>query len=905
MEKLKTDQTVFEFSAFKSIESHVPTGGDLRSLILFTAHAILPFAEFSWPKRPIFSTVTSVSARIPRAFQLRGYRWQRLFWSMVAGLVTAVLGFGLIFNILVADLERTLGLNWLFQHRAKRESPPDIAVVAISADTEEALGLPVEVDECRLREWPRAVHAILINRLTEKKAEGIVYDVYFQNPKPDDATLTNAITQADRVLLYAWMKQPKESGAEEERPLPPTKDLAKEAGAEEERPSPPTKDLAEKAKAFGPFLLPATEPKHFRFWAFLPTTADPTGAKTPMLPAIALQLKALPFHAVWLGVLKDAGVAVNDLPTQEHILQLMEKLRRMFRNHTPRLQAKVEQVLAANPQRLNTETQALLRALAALYGGPSDYYLNFYGKYGKSPTVRTIPYESLLGYQVEYQRKTGAQFQQNETLTFAEGTARLSELVDDLDTGQHLLKFRLLGGSPPVPNSVITGGTSHSSVVAMSKAVPLDTELLTNSMVFVGCSDAKHAEGPDRVLTSFTTGGIDLRGVEVMATAYANLVSERTLQPPDTSFSKLVVLAFGLTVGILVFLSPWVIAVPGVVVLTLLYALALKWCFSETDLWLPLAIPVLVQLPAALLIGLTGKFLLERHQKGQLKQAIGHYLPEDIVHALSERQVDPTTLNRVGFGTCLATDMSNFSALTEESKLPDKVAEFMNKHYYDPIAKALKRHGADVREFRADMIMCAWISPKRSALMSRKAVEAAIEVKELITRFAQQHGSRHFSPRIGLHDGDIYAGHTGGGGHFLYSIVGDAANTAARLESLNKHLGTNVLAAQSVVQDSDEFLVRPLGLFRLKGKTDPTFVCEILGKKEDAKREHLDLCTRFAEGLAAFQRKEWLGAASLFEAINKSFRDDGPSKFYWVCCQKYARNPSLNDRPVIIQMDDK
>lgn len=76
----------------------------------------------------------------------------------------------------------------------------------------------------------------------------------------------------------------------------------------------------------------------------------------------------------------------------------------------------------------------------------------------------------------------------------------------------------------------------------------------------------------------------------------------------------------------------------------------------------------------------------------------------------------------------------------------------------------------------------------------------------------------------------------------MYSIVGDAANTAARLESLNKHLGTHVLAAESVARDADEILSRPLGAFRLRGKVEPTSVFEILGRRDSVTTKHLDLC---------------------------------------------------------------
>jgi adenylate cyclase len=246
--------------------------------------------------------------------------------------------------------------------------------------------------------------------------------------------------------------------------------------------------------------------------------------------------------------------------------------------------------------------------------------------------------------------------------------------------------------------------------------------------------------------------------------------------------------------------------------------------------------------------------------------------------------------------------MSDFIALAE-TKAPRELAVFMNT-YFDALAQALKRHGVDVIEFRADMIMCAWIAPVQSSAICRKAVDAAIEAREVIAGFALQHGSRHFTPRIGLHCGDVYVGHTGGGGRFLYSIVGDTANTAARLEGLNKHLRTHVLAAETVVQEANGLLLRPLGFFRLRGKSDATPIIEILGRLESAKPEHTHLCTQFADGLAAFQRKEWLRAASLFRTIVERM-EDGPSRYYWLRCQQYAAEPPPDDWPAVIHMDEK
>jgi adenylate cyclase len=756
-------------------------------------------------------------------FQLGGYRVQQLWRAFAAGFFTAACGLALVLSPWGTTFERTFGLDWMFKMRGAMPPPQEVTVVGINSQTGRALNLPKFPHD-----WPRTVHARLIDRLVKSKAKAIVFDVDFGRSKgEEDLDFARAIANANRVVLFEWLE------ARRQHLVTPGGGDGGWTWIEEKQP--PTAILAGAAKAMGPFPLPKLDQAAFEFWSFKSSAGD-----VATTAAVALQLKALTGYDAWLSVLKETLAAgVDDLPTHADELkspadmqQLMQKLRHMFQQDAF-LQQRVNEALDRGAgERWDLETRQLLRALAALYAGPDHYYINFYGPPG---AIHTIPYESLVKDEDQ-------------------ATAPHGDLAD------------------------------HTT--------------------FVGYSDLYDPDQPDRFYTSFTgKDGVDLSGVEIMATAYANLLSQRTLQPGGAALTALSVLGFGLLVGVLVYLFPAMAAVPAAFALTAFYAALLQWRFNAADLWLPLATPALVQLPMALMIGLMGQYLLKRRKEEQMTRAIRYYLPASLVRDLTERQVDPTTLNRVVFGTCLATDMSDFMALAE-SKSPQELAVFMND-YFDALAQALKRHSVDVMEFRADMIMCAFIAPVRSPAVCRRGMEAAIEVSEIITRFAQKYGSRHFNPRVGLQDGDVYVGHTGGGGRFLYSIVGDTANTAARLESLNKHLGTHVLATESVVQDSDGLLLRPLGSFRLRGKAEPTSVFEILGRKDSAVAEQMDLCSKFAEGLAVFQRKEWLRAASLFEAITKNFVDDGPSQFYWACSQKYANETPIYDGPAVIQMDEK
>jgi adenylate cyclase len=420
--------------------------------------------------------------------------------------------------------------------------------------------------------------------------------------------------------------------------------------------------------------------------------------------------------------------------------------------------------------------------------------------------------------------------------------------------------------------------------------------------VFVGYSDTSDADQPDRYYTSFTDKrGVDLSGVEIMATAYGNLLTRRAIRARSIAQTVVPIAFFGVITAVLVWLFPAAVGLSSALVFSGCYAAFAQWQFNHADLWLPLAIPMFVQLPVALLVGLMGQDLHQRYRQKRIAQAIRNYVPETIVRDLIDREIDPLTVNRVVCGTCLATDMSGFAKLAE-IKPPRELALFMNA-YFDALAKVFKRANVDVMEFRADMVMCTWIGSASSA-NAGGALAAAIEVSETINRFAQEHEVSHLDSRVGLDRGSVYIGHSGGGGRFAYSIVGDAANTAARLESLNKQLGTRILITDRLARDASELLLRPLGRFLLSGKNEATSIVEVLGRKGDA-CDREDLCEQFAEALALLQRQDWHQAVRRFEDLTNRFVDDGPSKFYLARCREFSvRDPAL-DGQVVIRVRDK
>jgi len=759
--------------------------------------------------------------------KLRGglIRWLN---GLAVGAFVALAGLTVVLTDLGQDFEKNFGLTWLFGIRGAIEAPQDIVIVAINGNTGERLGLPPLP-----RNWPRSVHARLIDSLVGRGASVIVFDLDLQRSRSteDDLVFAKAVADASRVILFEMLDGQRQA-------------IFNSNGEQvglvwKERLIEPVAPLADAAKALAPFPLPKDQIAVDTFWAFKPSVDAPT------IPAVALQLHALGSYDKWLDLIeRNEALGVGDLPRElghaaraHDVRALMRGLRRAFLLD-PGLGERITKDLDGTPMPGLVEAdRRLFKALTGLYQGTDERFLNFYGPAG---SIANIPYQAFL---TEDPRFAGA----------------------DLD--------------------------------------------LTGKTVFVGYSDLYNPGQLDGFYTVFTQraseGGVDLSGVEIMATAFANLLTDRSVRPSETQITMGIVLLFGLVVGGLSFIPHAMAALPLALGVGLLYALAAQYAFDRTDLWLPLATPMLIQLPAALFVGLGGHYWLEWRQKMRASAALSHYLPARVAQSLTDTGVAPAALNRVVEGTCLATDMSGFTSISEKMR-PRELARFMND-YFDSLAVPLKHHFVDVTQFHADSIMCAWIEPEdtdggASAGMAdrQQAVLAALDVADAVQLFLERHTRFQLNARVGLETGRFFLGHTGGGGRLVFSILGDCANTASRLEGLNKYLGTQILATEPVVEGLDNILLRPVGRFQFVGKADARPVVEVLGRLSDMSEAQYRLCADFAEALDLFHARQWANAAVRLDAIVRDHPDDGPSTFYLERCRRYqADSPDPDDVTVI------
>ena len=178
----------------------------------------------------------------------------------------------------------------------------------------------------------------------------------------------------------------------------------------------------------------------------------------------------------------------------------------------------------------------------------------------------------------------------------------------------------------------------------------------------------------------------------------------------------------------------------------------------------------------------------------QIKKQFEHYLDPRQVARL---QNNPELLKLGGERrTCtfLFTDVRGFTNLTEKLE-PEEVTEIMNRVLTEQV-ECIQAHGGMVDKFIGDACMAIFNSPLDLDEHEQRAVACAQDIRTGIAMM-QKELSEPIAIGIGVNTGPAVVGNMGSDNRFDYSAIGDAVNTAARLESATKEAGVDILIGES------------------------------------------------------------------------------------------------------------
>jgi adenylate cyclase len=452
------------------------------------------------------------------------------------------------------------------------------------------------------------------------------------------------------------------------------------------------------------------------------------------------------------------------------------------------------------------------------------------------------------------------------------------------------------------PPGTITTIPYYRVLQTREEAAPGQERLdFSGKAVFVGFFEPLPPEQRDSFYTVFSgSSGSDITGVEIAATAFANLLEDKPVQPKNLWTQLAVVSLWGMAIGGVCYLLSTPASALSLLGLAALYLGLSAYQFKSTGAWYPLAAPLFIQCPLAFFGAVVWKSI-ELNKKIQIiKEAIPH---------LSDRAIEQFAKNiqdygEIKYGICLYTDAEGYTTLSEKmgSEKLQELYRFM-RTYFDILMKTVKHCGGLVSDTPGDSMLALWTTKEPDPALRNQACLAAINMLKAVEQFNQSCLEEMKLPtRIGIHCGYLLVGSIGKN---PYQPVGDIVNTAERIEDANKQLGTRILVSEEVIHRLDGFLSRGLGRFLLKGKEQALSIHELVCRAEESSEEEKERCAKFAEPLEAFRRRSWLEAAGNFQELARVCGGDGPSHYYVEKCEQFRKKPPEESWDGVISMEEK
>ena len=292
-------------------------------------------------------------------------------------------------------------------------------------------------------------------------------------------------------------------------------------------------------------------------------------------------------------------------------------------------------------------------------------------------------------------------------------------------------------------------------------------------------------------------------------------------------------------------------------------------------------------------------FVKELRSKERLKQTFGKYIdPRILEHVLAQPDTEAVASGRREM-TVLFADLVGFTGLSERLT-PLLMVTLLNRHF-GLQALAVQEHHGVVDKFIGDSVMAFWgqpfVKPEEHAVLACRAAQAQLAALDTLRReLPNITGLRRDAPvidlGIGICTGEVVVGNIGSENTRSYTVIGDTANLAARLETANRVYGTHVLVADSTAQAvASHFEMREIDTIFVKGKIETTRVFELMSAAGQLSAELARLRERYDAARRSYLAQDWDAAEAAFGECLQIQPTDGPSRIFLERVQALRRDP--------------
>ena len=254
--------------------------------------------------------------------------------------------------------------------------------------------------------------------------------------------------------------------------------------------------------------------------------------------------------------------------------------------------------------------------------------------------------------------------------------------------------------------------------------------------------------------------------------------------------------------------------------------------------------------------------------------------------------------------TILFLDIRGFSSLSETMR-PNEITAFLNK-FLTPMTDILQDHNATIDKYIGDAIVAFWNAPLDDVHHAKNSALAVLEMQQKLSDLNQQYINQQgfqwpgqVKIGVGLNTGICCVGNLGSEQRFSYSMIGDAANLASRIEGLTKQYGLENLIGQATADQIEDFAVLEMDIVSVVGRVNPEPIHAIIGGVEHAKSQAVaNLKQKHQSFLKAYREQAWKQAQSIAQDLKTAAPRYGLDQYYTMMMErmdKYKTNPPPSD----------
>jgi adenylate cyclase len=387
-------------------------------------------------------------------------------------------------------------------------------------------------------------------------------------------------------------------------------------------------------------------------------------------------------------------------------------------------------------------------------------------------------------------------------------------------------------------------------------------------------------------------------GVEVHANIIDNLLhSEDTgrgfLQrgPREEMIDIGFILLFGVVFGFLFSRITPLYSTVLVLATLLVFGWFVYFSFASKGQWLSFVIPAATL--AANYAGITSvRMVREESEKRKIRKTFSQYLSPGVIELIEK---DPEKYIRTGGEmkelTILFSDIRGFTTISEKLT-PDELVQLLNE-YFGQMTEIVFATNGTLDKYIGDAIMAFWGSPYPQEDHAFRSCSCALQMVSGLAKLNEKLKSSGRPPigiGIGLNTGQVNVGNMGSARRLSWTVMGDNVNLASRLEGITKEYHVQLIVSEATYRHvASHFVCRELDKIRVKGKTQPVNIYELMDAAENSSL-YEPLLTGFDHAMQEYRKQNWNEAASRFAEVLANFPDDGPTQVFLERAIEFSEN---------------